>query len=216
MNDNLDPIQSATGGDTTFVILGLALLGLIFGFIFYYLVKVRAERVEREFEMAARAFENQIIRDYNPPPKLGGAGAQAQTLDPPAESEPVTEEPINQPSDEVFPAPPLAETEASGPAFRSLKNESPIVQDVVAKLTAAGLYDHMDGPVRSNNPYIKGVIIKLTRGGHLAVLESAIRERDPDLANLVRMYDGVITPGPGDEAVIVKPFSKFISDQFSL
>lgn len=207
------------------LILALAALALVVGGPI--IVMRRAASLNSMQEAEAAAFEREMLAATrrgdaqksappsplpNPPPhppRLGreypAFGNAPKTQDPPLASTPSVASPIPPVS------PPPVGPPAHTPAH-SIGQPSPLASSVIEKLSVAGVFRSVEGPLRCANPEIRGTLISLKNGKRLGILDSAFDHSDPALEGLLRHLDGLIVAGPGGQPLFLKRFQDFLSD----
>lgn len=88
-------------------------------------------------------------------------------------------------------------------------------QAVIEKFRIAGLFEMVEGPLRSANPEIQGTLISIRGGRRLGIMESRLDQKDPAIPMLLRHVDALIIAGPEGEPLLIKRFQDFLSDAIS-
>jgi len=92
----------------------------------------------------------------------------------------------------------------------------PLSRLTVQRLRAGGFLDSIEGAVQSSDPEITGAVLRLRGGRRIAVIERPMRSGHPPTEILMRKYDGIIAPGPGEQPVFISRFETFIGDMIKL
>jgi hypothetical protein len=212
----------------TLILVLVALALLVGGPI---MVMRRAATLKSTQEVEAAAFERDLLAATRAPERDSGAG----TTSPPPPAPSPQRLGREYPAFGEAPKPTLAGAPNGRRADeRTLPNQDPVraplpgssastsppaaprTRSIVDKLTVAGIFKSVEGPLRCANPEIRGTLISLKNGKRLGILESEFDRDDPALDALMRHLDGLIVPGPEGQPLVLKRFQDFLSDLIML
>lgn len=194
----------------TLILCLLALALLVGGPI---VVLRRAARLNDAQEAQAVAFEREMLATAHRADRQ-----PAETTSPVPRAEPRQRLGREYPVFGVVMPPPGAPVEAAPAAQPPAPGSetSPLVRSIIDKLSVAGVFKSVEGPLRCANPDIRGTLISLKGGKRLGILDSAFDRADPALDGLMRHLDGLIVSGPDGQALYLKRFQDFLSDLMML
>lgn len=182
-------------------------LGALGGGI-YWMIR-RTSLLQSAHDAQAAAFERQMLAAMSVPAPTAAAAAQAAGM------------PRNAMSGASVSVPPpgFPRQDAGGPGTEQGnggRRDAPLAASVIEKLGVAGIFQAVEGPLRTGNPDLHGTLISLRGGKRIGVLEGDLNRDDPALQALLRHVDGLIIEGPGGEPLFLKRFQSFLSEFFTL